>query len=74
MIVVRLETSKDISGVMTHLNSLGYEVCSSDKKVAFVYRKDSSSSQFSIDMKAAKSASKFSGSVKCVYGGSSTTK
>ncbi|TOR11947.1 hypothetical protein CGG82_18060 [Vibrio parahaemolyticus] len=74
MIVVRLEASKDISGVVTHLSGLGYEECSIDRKVAFVYRKDSSSSQFLTDLKVAKSASKFSGQIKCVYGSTSVTK
>lgn len=74
MIVVRLEASKDLSSVGAHLNGLGYEVCANDKKVVFVYRKDSSSSQFSTDLKAAKSASKFSGSIRCVYGSTAASK
>lgn len=74
MIVVRLEATKDISDVVEHLNGLGYEVCSSDKKIAFVYRKDSNLNQFSSDLKSAKSASKFTGLIKCVHGGNSATK
>ncbi len=71
--VARLEGNKDITCILEKLEALAYDVINSDKKIAFVYRKGSSSNNLRGDIKSAKDACKFSGSVKIIYGTSSTT-
>jgi hypothetical protein len=70
--VARLEGTKDISCILEKLVALAYDVISDDKKIAFVYRKGSNSNNLRGDIKSAKDACKFSGSIKVIYGTSST--
>ena len=71
--VARIEGTKDITCILEKLEALSYDVISNDKKIAFVYRKGSNSNNLRGDMKSAKDACKFSGSVKVIYGTSTTS-
>lgn len=73
MIVARLEGDRDISKLLEKLYGLEYEVTSSNKKIGYVFRTSTSSSDLSRDINAVISACKFKGSIKCAYGTSSDT-
>jgi hypothetical protein len=68
MIVARLEATKDIKCILDKLENLEYDVSLLNEKTIFVYRASASSSDLSRDVKSAKSACKFSGTIKCSYG------
>ena len=71
--VARLEGTKDISCVLEKLEALAYDVITNDKKIAFVYRKGSNSNNLRGDIKSAKDACKFNGSIKVIYWTSSSS-
>lgn len=73
MVVARLEGTKDISELLEKLRGLEYEVASSNNKVGYVSRNNASGSDLSRDVKSVKTACKFTGSIKCNYGTSSST-
>ena len=70
MIVARLEGSKNISEILNKLEGLEYEVSVLNDKTGYVFRKNASSSDLSRDVKATKSACKFSGTIKSSFGSS----
>jgi len=71
--VVRLEGTKDISCIVEKLIALNYDVVSHDKKIAFLYRKSSNSNELKTDIKAAKTACTFIGTIKAIYGTNTTS-
>jgi len=71
--VVRLEGTKDISCILEKLTALSYDVVTDDKKIAFIYRKSSNSNDLRGDVKSAKSACKFTGTIKAIYGTSTAS-
>ncbi len=71
--VARLEGTKDISCILEKLEALAYDVTTHNQKIAFVYRKGSNSTNLRGDMKSAKDACKFTGSIKVIYGTNSTS-
>lgn len=73
MVVARLEGTKDISEVLEKLKGLEYEVVSSSKVVGYVFRKDTSNSNLSRDIKSTKSACGFTGSIRATYGTNSAS-
>lgn len=70
--VARLEGIKNISCIYEKLEALNYDVITNDEKIAFVYRKNSNSSNLRNDIKSAKTACKFTGTIKIIYGTNST--
>jgi len=68
MIVARLEATKDIKCILDKLENLAYDVSLLNEKTIFVYRASANSSDLSRDVKSAKSACKFVGTIKCSYG------
>jgi hypothetical protein len=71
--VVRLEGTKDISCILEKFTGLGYDVVIQDKQIAFIYRKGSNSTNLRTDMKSAKDACKFVGTIKTIYGTSTSS-
>lgn len=70
---LRLESSKNIDGILEKLSSLGYEVSTINSNCGFAYRKGSNSSDFRSDIKSAKLSCKFTSSIKVEYGSSSAS-
>ena len=66
--IARLEGIKDISCISSKLEALEYDVVQQNEKIVFIYRNKASSSDLGRDVKSAKDACKFSGSIKCTYG------
>lgn len=73
MTVARLEGTKDISSILDKLEDLDYEASAQSNKIVFVYRKHTNSTDLKRDIKAAKDACKFVGTIKCTHGASSLT-
>ena len=70
---VKIEGAKDISCIVEKLQGLEYDVVLLNNKTAFAYRKGSSLTSLSNDMKSAKEACKFIGQLKLEYGYGSKT-
>ena len=73
MIVARLESTKELSCIIEKLENLNYTTTSYDKNSGFVYNKNNSHSDLTRDIKSAKTACKFTTSIKIQYGTNQST-
>ena len=69
MIVAKLNIiNKDLSGIAEKLAQLNYDVVSMNKSTVFLSSDDGDINALKKDIKSSKEASKFSGTIKVVYG------
>jgi len=68
MIVARLESTKELSCILEKLEGLNYTVTAYDTKSGFVYNSKNNYSNLTEAIKSAKTACKFTTSIKVQYG------
>ena len=68
MIIARLESTKELSCILEKLEALEYTTTAYDAKSGFVYNSKNTHSNLTNDIRSAKTACKFTTSIKVQYG------
>jgi len=68
MIIARLESTKELSCILEKLEGLNYTTTAYDAKSGFVYNSKNTHTNLTSDIRSAKTACKFTTSIKLQYG------
>jgi len=73
MIIARLESQKELTCILEKLEALNYITTAYDAKSGFVYNSKNTHTNLTSDIRSAKTACNFVGSIKVQYGTNQNT-